>query len=111
MRHTALSTQHKTLESREILLPPYRFFETRAGAGTPVVLIHGLGGSSDWWRHNIDALAAEHLVAAVDLIGFGRSRFFLKRSVLPRTLAGIAALLARWMETAFAEPVPLGGNS
>src|SRR2546428_11648921 len=111
MRHTALSTQHKTLESREILLPPYRFFETRAGAGTPVVLIHGLGGSADWWRRNIDALAAEHLVVAVDLVGFGRNRFFVRRSSLPLGFRHVAALLGRWIESTVPEPVHLARQS
>ena len=52
--------QHKLpSDPREVLIPPYRFWETRAGSGTPVVLIHGLGGSSDWWRRNVDALARD----------------------------------------------------
>jgi pimeloyl-ACP methyl ester carboxylesterase len=82
-------------------LHPYSFYETRSGAGTPVVLIHGLGGSSDWWRHNVAELAGEHLVSAVNLIGFGRNRFFLRRSSLPLTFPEIAALLARWIESSF----------
>src|SRR5206468_361779 len=73
----------QAVTSREIRLPPYRFWETRAGSGTPIVLLHGLGGSTDWFRYNIDVLAESHMVAAVDLIGFGRNRFFLRRSQLP----------------------------
>jgi pimeloyl-ACP methyl ester carboxylesterase len=99
------------LQAEQVTLDPYSFWVSRAGAGTPVILIHGLGGSSDWWRHNIDALAAEHLVAAVDLIGFGRNRLFLKRSSLPLTFVEIAALLARWIESSFAQGVHLVGNS
>jgi pimeloyl-ACP methyl ester carboxylesterase len=41
-----------------------------AAALTPhnsVLLLHGLGGTSDWWRRNVDALAAEHRVLAPDL--------------------------------------------
>jgi len=100
-----------TTTSREIDLPPYRFFETRAGRGTPVILIHGLGGSADWWRRNVDALAAEHLVVAVDLVGFGRNRFFVRRSSLPLGFSEIASLLGRWIETSFSEPVHVVGNS
>ncbi len=99
------------MQAEQVTLDPYSFGVSYAGAGTPVLLIHGLGGSSDWWRYNVDALAAGHRVAALDLVGSGRNRFFQKRSVLPRTLAEVAALLARWMETAFAEPVHLIGNS
>ena len=92
-------------ETRRIDLPPYSFWETRAGAGPPVVLIHGLGGSSDWWRRNIDVLAERYQVSAVDLVGFGRNRFFLRGSSLPLKFDEIAALLARWIESSFREPV------
>ena len=97
--------------SREITLPPYRFWETRSGAGTPVVLIHGLGGSGDWWRRNIGVLAGEHLVATVDLVGFGKNRFFARPSKLPLAFADVASLLARWIESSFDGPVHLVGNS
>jgi pimeloyl-ACP methyl ester carboxylesterase len=98
-------------DTRRVDLPPFTFLETRAGSGTPLVLLHGLGGSSDWWRHNIDVLAERYLVSAVDLIGFGRNRFFLRRSKLPLRFDDIAALLARWIESSFDGPVHLAGNS
>jgi len=41
--------------------------------GTPVILIHGLGASADIWMHNVEALAKQHQVYALDLAGFGRS--------------------------------------
>jgi len=96
---------------RVVELPPYRFWERRDGAGTPVVLIHGLGGSADWWRRNFEALTEEHLVSAVDLPGFGRNRFFWRRSSLPLNFVEIASLLVRWIETSFVEPVHLVGHS
>src|SRR6188768_1889936 len=99
------------MEERLVDLPPFRFWERREGRGTPVVLIHGLGGSADWWKRNIKPLAEEHLVSAVDLVGFGRNRFFLRKSSLPLTFIDIAALLARWMRESFSEPVHLVGNS
>jgi pimeloyl-ACP methyl ester carboxylesterase len=98
-------------ETRRVDLPPFTFWETRGGSGTPLVLLHGLGGSSEWWRHNIDVLAERYLVCAVDLVGFGRNRFFLRRSNLPLRFDDIAALLARWIESSFDAPVHLAGNS
>jgi pimeloyl-ACP methyl ester carboxylesterase len=96
--------------SSRLDFPPYVLWETRAGSGTPVALIHGLSGSSRWWSRNIDALASRHLVAAVDLVGFGRnSRFFGTPVVLP-PFSEVTALLARWLET-FGEPVHLAGHS
>src|SRR5512135_2576247 len=41
--------------------------------GTPVILIHGLGASADIWMYNVEALAKQHQVYALDLAGFGRS--------------------------------------
>jgi pimeloyl-ACP methyl ester carboxylesterase len=43
------------------------------GRGPAVVLVHGLGGFAESWRHNIGALARVATVYAVDLPGFGRS--------------------------------------
>ncbi len=85
--------------TRRVALPPHALREVRAGAGTPVVLLHGLSGSSRWWSRNLDALAARHLVAAVDL-----SRL----ADLP--YSEITALVGRWLET-FDQPVHLFGHS
>jgi pimeloyl-ACP methyl ester carboxylesterase len=43
------------------------------GRGPVVVLLHGLGGFAQSWRHTIDALATRATVFALDLPGFGRS--------------------------------------
>jgi pimeloyl-ACP methyl ester carboxylesterase len=93
-----------------VAFPPYTLWQTRAGSGTPVALIHGLSGSSRWWSRNLEALAARHLVAAVDLVGFGRNNRFLGVPVVLPPFAEVTALLARWLET-FGEPVHLVGHS
>lgn len=43
------------------------------GRGPAVILVHGLGGFAETWRHNVPALARRATVYAVDLPGFGRS--------------------------------------
>jgi pimeloyl-ACP methyl ester carboxylesterase len=63
-----------------------------SGAGRPLILIHGLGGSSRCWARNVPALARACRVHVIDLLGFGRSRG--QRFVL-RDAAG---LLVRWMD-------------
>ena len=37
------------------------------------VLIHGFGANKEHWRHNVEYLAKERPVVAIDLIGFGAS--------------------------------------
>ena len=45
----------------------------RRGAGRPLLLIHGLGGTWRSWRPVLDDLAAEREVIAIDLPGFGKT--------------------------------------
>ncbi len=41
------------------------------GKGPAIVLIHGFGAAIDWWDDVAQALATNHLVIRVDLIGHG----------------------------------------
>ena len=43
------------------------------GAGPPLILIHGLGGSARWWSRNLPVLSNSFRVIAVDLPGSGAS--------------------------------------
>src|SRR5438552_4220560 len=43
------------------------------GRGPAVILVHGLGGFAETWRHNIAPLAGRATVFALDLPGFGAS--------------------------------------
>jgi pimeloyl-ACP methyl ester carboxylesterase len=45
----------------------------RRGSGEPLLLVHGLGGSTVVWRPVIERLARERDVIAIDMPGFGRS--------------------------------------
>jgi pimeloyl-ACP methyl ester carboxylesterase len=45
-----------------------------AGSGRPMLLIHGLVGSSGNWRYNIEALAQDASVYAIDLVNMGKSQ-------------------------------------
>jgi pimeloyl-ACP methyl ester carboxylesterase len=45
----------------------------RIGSGPPLLLVHGLGATRAIWRPQIDALAEERDVIAVDMPGFGES--------------------------------------
>lgn len=60
-------------ESRDAIIGGARVRYVEAGHGSPVLLIHGLGGSSVTWKDNIAALAEHHRVYAVDIPGHGDS--------------------------------------
>ena len=42
-----------------------------AGAGEPILLIHGVGMRAEAWAPQIAALASDHSVIAVDMPGHG----------------------------------------
>lgn len=52
---------------------PVSLYAEERGRGEPVVLLHGLGGSTYSWRFIAPVLARTHRVIAIDLKGFGRS--------------------------------------
>lgn len=50
-----------------------RLWYEEAGSGPPLVLLHGLGGSSADWEAQISEFARDHRVIAPDLRGYGVS--------------------------------------
>ena len=50
-----------------------RISYVHAGSGPPVILIHGLGGSTLVWQRNIEALAQRYSIYAIDMPGHGYS--------------------------------------
>jgi pimeloyl-ACP methyl ester carboxylesterase len=77
-----------------------------AGRGDPLVLIHGLCGSSRWWRKNVPELAQRFRVYTIDLIGFGHSRRS-GRFVLDEA----SARLQSWMDEVGIERPHVVGHS
>ncbi|UBV43789.1 alpha/beta fold hydrolase [Deinococcus taeanensis] len=76
------------------------------GEGRPIVLVHGLSGSSRWWRFNIPALEQQHRVYTLDLSGYGLSRG--QRSL---TVRAAAALIVAWLDHHDLHDVTLVGHS
>src|SRR3989442_12557007 len=59
------------------------------GRGPAVVLVHGLGGFAESWRHTLRGLAARTTVYALDLPGFGASAKPRTRYRLPYFAGGL----------------------
>jgi pimeloyl-ACP methyl ester carboxylesterase len=58
---------------RYVTIHGYRRAYVKAGSGPALLLIHGIGDSSDTWRPVVGQLAEHYTVIAPDLLGHGRS--------------------------------------
>jgi len=74
------------------------------GQGQPLILIHGLGGSSRWWARNVAALSRWNQLHIIDLVGCGKSQGTF-------VLSEAANILAEWMERCDLAKASLVGHS
>jgi len=58
---------------KEVVVFGQKIRYVEAGSGPTVILLHGLGGSSDSWTFNLGPLAEQFHVVVPDQIGFGKS--------------------------------------
>ncbi|WP_375475900.1 alpha/beta fold hydrolase [uncultured Jatrophihabitans sp.] len=72
-RRGAANRPRPTVRIESQVIHGYRRVYRIAGAGPPVLLIHGIGDSSATWRTVLPQLARRHLVIAPDLLGHGAS--------------------------------------
>src|SRR5690348_12888685 len=80
------------------------------GEGTPVVLVHGLGGSHLNWMcvgRELAAAPPGYRVVAPDLVGFGRTPLAGRSS----SIEAQVELLAAFIEKVAGGPCVLAGNS
>ncbi|WP_020658244.1 alpha/beta fold hydrolase [Amycolatopsis benzoatilytica] len=78
-----------------------------AGDGSPVLLLHGIGGSSESFDAQLAGLALKHRVLVWDAPGYGGSEDPAK----PLGMAGYAALVGRVLTALTASPAHLVGVS
>lgn len=80
---------------------------TRAGNGKPLLLVHGLGGSTGSWHPIADDLARSRQVIAIDLPGHGRS------PVQPDsgTFHGLARSVDEWLDREGLVGIDMVGSS
>ena len=70
---TAFASQANAPVEKETLVFGQKIRYLEAGSGPTVILLHGLGGSSQAWQFNIAPLAEKFHVFVPDQIGFGKS--------------------------------------
>lgn len=85
----------------------FRLHALHEGEGEPVVLLHGLSGSSRWWRHNIPVLRDHFRVHVPEMIGFGGSRGAVRHPTMPE----MAGLLVRWLDAVGIDRTHFVGHS
>lgn len=78
-----------TIQVRDTML----YYEV-AGAGPPVLLLHGLGSSSEDWALQTPEFAKNYTVVTVDTRGHGRSAKPPGPYSIPQFAADVAALMA-----------------
>jgi pimeloyl-ACP methyl ester carboxylesterase len=71
----------------------HRLAYAQVGAGPAILLLHGLGGTADFWQPIISALAPIHTVICPDLLGFGFSDKPRVRYTPARLAGAVAAVL------------------
>src|SRR5918992_244844 len=69
-----MKSQMISVERRYVQVGSSTMYAEISGVGQPLILVHGLGGSTRWWARNVPALARSCRVHVIDLPGFGRSR-------------------------------------
>ena len=85
----------------------YRVRYQTVGEGEPIVLVHGLSGSTLWWRRNVTGLAQHFKVFLVDLPGFGAARHRYGRFALKQA----GDWLLSWMDAIGLKQTHLIGHS
>ncbi|MBD2097241.1 alpha/beta fold hydrolase [Trichocoleus sp. FACHB-591] len=75
--------------------------------GPTVILLHGIGSSVETWTLNLEALAQQHRVYAIDLVGSGRS----SKPDTSYSLANLVAFVKTLMDVLGIDRASFVGNS
>ncbi len=94
---------------REQIINGARMAYLDAGSGEPVLLLHGLGGSSDDWRRQVGDFSTHHRVIIPDLRGFGTSERREPFTIQQHARDAIALLEALQVSRAHVLGTSMGG--
>jgi 4,5:9,10-diseco-3-hydroxy-5,9,17-trioxoandrosta-1(10),2-diene-4-oate hydrolase len=99
---------HSNIEEAFVLVDGAKVHYQRAGAGRPLLLLHGLVGSARNWRRNISFLSRNSSVYAVDLFNMGESE---RVPGLDAGLEATADRLASYMDALGLSEADIAGHS
>ena len=108
MQTVGPSVNQPSVEERFLALDGSRMRYLHAGAGPPVVLVHGLMGYSFSWRNTVPALAERFEVFAIDALGTGYSD---RPTALDCSLKACGQRLLRFMDGVSGSPFDVLGTS
>ncbi len=80
---------------------------TEKGAGPPLVLLHGMGGSLEWWEYNLDFFSSTCRTIAFDFPGFG----FSSKSVIDFSMDAASNFMVSFLDAFQLSKASLIGNS
>lgn len=104
---TASAQPRTSAASKDVTVLGFKLHYLEAGRGAPVVLLHGLGGDGSRWAPNIEPLAKEFHVFALDQIGFGES----DKPLANYHTGMLAEFLVGFLKAAGIQKASLVGNS
>src|SRR5262249_42808830 len=92
---------------KDVTVLGFKLHYIEAGSGSPIVLLHGLGGDSSRWAPNIPELSKDFHVFALDQVGFGQS----DKPLANYNTAMLAEFLADFLKGVNVSKASLVGNS
>jgi pimeloyl-ACP methyl ester carboxylesterase len=92
---------------RTVLVDGHRIAYLDIGQGSPVILIHGFGGSLWQWEYQQDTLSRSHRLITLDLIGSG----FSDKPDIGYTPDELLSFFRRFMDALHISRASLAGNS
>jgi pimeloyl-ACP methyl ester carboxylesterase len=101
------SAQAPAVADKQVEAAGHRLHYLEAGAGPPLVLVHGLGADVRTWRFAIPALASNFHVYAIDLLGFGRS----DKPQIPYRIGTLVEALTGFLDAVGIDKTSIVGNS
>jgi len=96
------------IERNQVMVEPGELAYVRAGAGPPLILLHGLLGGSFCWRFNLPVFSKRCTTFAIDLPGFGETE---APRDLDCSMQAQAARLLSWLEQSDLDSVDVVASS